>query len=345
MLVRTLRVAVVVVALLLQLAIAGSSDEFIILANCINVQNPTEQSSEMAYYSHPQDKSPAAIAKVQTPFGRTTWWEGGTPVSATFPDGNVFSADIPKVITEQGSFVGVGKNNAGTFSCWRDWRMDYYSHDNIRCSGIYTCDHRSPPGNELQVFFTFYSSSIVLDGDIDPADVFHTIWDARDAQSCQNKAISIPGTSCTISYHCVGADQWGVTNHMAETLQGPLAKAAKTKSSYTVRECVDWAEQIPPKCAQYEIHTRYFTWIVSSGRIDVTNVSPAGSGIPASLAGWLTYDITCPSSHANCAGCKAAELTLMAGAAVGTYTMNPEVSGIFVGANVFTSAICTGIGC
>jgi hypothetical protein len=53
--------------------ISAGPTEIVILANCINVSNPLEQSSEMAYYSQPQDSSPAAIAKVQTPFGRTVF--------------------------------------------------------------------------------------------------------------------------------------------------------------------------------------------------------------------------------------------------------------------------------
>jgi len=165
--------AAATVLFLLKFALAGP-DEMVLLANCINVNNPSEQSSEIAYYSQSHDQSPAAIAKVQTPFGKTAWWEGGTPTSATFADGNVFSADIPKDISIQGAFVGVGKNNYGTFSCWRSFRPDTYSHNNIRCSGIYECDHRPPPGNEIQVHIELGTDSVVLDGDVDTWWMFHT---------------------------------------------------------------------------------------------------------------------------------------------------------------------------
>lgn len=167
------RAALAAALFLFKFTLAGP-DEMVLLANCINVNNPSEQSSEIAYYSQSHDQSPAAIAKVQTPFGRTVWWEGGTPASATFADGDVFSANIPNDISIQGAFVGLGKNKYGTFSCWRSFRPDIYSHDNTRCSGIYECDHRSPPGNEIQVHIELGRDSIVLDGDVDTAWMFNT---------------------------------------------------------------------------------------------------------------------------------------------------------------------------
>jgi hypothetical protein len=169
----SLKHAAAVAFFLFNLASAGS-DEMIILANCINVNNPSEQSSEVAYYSQSHDKSPAARAKVQTPFGKTAWWEGGSPVSAIFPDGNVFSANIPKDVAIQGAYVGEGKNNAGQFSCWRSFRPDTYSHENVRCSGIYECDHRPPPGNQIDVHIELGGNAVVLDGNVDTWQLFHT---------------------------------------------------------------------------------------------------------------------------------------------------------------------------
>ncbi|KAI9856278.1 MAG: hypothetical protein M1824_005492 [Vezdaea acicularis] len=324
---------------------SDKSDEMVILANCVNVNNVGEQSSQIAYYSSTHNPSPAAIAKVQTPFGKTAFWEGGSPISATFADGNVFSADIPKDISIQGAFVGLGKNNAGTFSCWRDWRPDTYTADGVRCSGIYTCDHRAPPGNEIEVQIEIGQNSVVLEGDVDAWQVFHTVWDRRQARSCDTKPVAIPDTSCTITYECFGATDWEITNAMATTVNGVLAKAVKKVEDYTVRECQEVSDIPPHKCIELIPVKHQRTNIVNHGRLDVTNVSPAGSGIPNSLAGWLTYDISCPTAHGNCAGCKAAELFLMGGAAAGTYTMNPEVAGAFGGLNVLTTAICALGGC
>jgi len=176
-------------------------------------------------------------------------------------------------------------------------------------------------------------------------DKLERIWDRRQINFCDKTPVAVPGTSCTITYDCFGASDWTTTNAMAGTVNGPLAKAVKTVGTYSERQCVDVSDVPPHKCIDWEIVKRQRTTIVNHARLDVTNVSPAGSGIPNSLAGWLTYDLNCPTAHANCAGCKAAELTLMAGAAAGTYTLNPEVAGIFGGLNVFTSAICAAIGC
>jgi hypothetical protein len=132
---------------------------------------------------------------------------------------------------------------------------------------------------------------------------------------------------------------------MASTVNGPLAKAVKSVQTRNEKQCSDVSEIPPHKCIAWEIVKRQSTTIVNHARLDVTNVSPVGSGIPNSLAGWLTYDLSCPTAHGNCGACKGAELALMGGAAAGTYTLNPEVAGVFGGLNVLTTAICALAGC
>ena len=329
---------------------AADPNEALLLANCAAPNDATFKSSYVAYYSNSGNQTPSTIAKVQTPPGLTVWWEGA-PVSALFSDKDVFSVSIPERITVENAYVGTGKNNYGLFACWRQSHPNAFSApDGSICSGIYICNHNSPPTSELKVQITIGHDAVTFEGDVNPWDIFHTVWDNRYATSCQTGPVPIAGASidgidsCTIRYDCYGATDWGATNGMAATLVSVMSPAVKTTTTYVTRDCIETDERTH-RCIAWENNKHIQSHIMNHGRLDVTNQSPLGSNIPNSYAGWMTYDISCPNPNKNCAGCKIAENILNAGAVAGTGTRNPEISAFFGGADLLTTIFCELSGC
>jgi hypothetical protein len=240
----SIKLSALAAAVLATLTSAGQNEQ-VMLANCVAPNDANYKSSWMGYYGNRGGQAPSATAQVRAPSGQTTWWEGSS-VSATFSDGDVFSVSIPQQITDQNAYVGTGKNNYGLISCWRQSHPNAFtaSSGDI-CSGIYACNNGNPLQSGLQAQMTFGSGSAPFDGDVNPWDIFHTVWDQRQATQCSTNAVSIGGASidssngCTITFNCYGATDWTVTNGMAQALVGPIGSAVKTKSTYTTKDCVD----------------------------------------------------------------------------------------------------------
>ncbi|KAF2683209.1 hypothetical protein K458DRAFT_390478 [Lentithecium fluviatile CBS 122367] len=320
----------------------AGQDEMIYLSNCVNAADANDKFSEVAYFSHNTDTSPAATARAPTEPGKTAWWEGGTPVEVVFADGNKFSANIPKDVQVDGAFVGQGKNSGGLFSCWRHYRPNAYSHDDVVCDSIYLCDHNSPPEASLKVDFQLGTEFVEVSGEVDVASWFQTIWGRRQATSCLEQSEQLPNSDCSITYSCWSdpTQPWTLTNGMARTLVDIVAPASRKLEVRQVRECTDWNEVPPFKCLAHDTVTVTHSQILKSGYLDVWNVYPDGSGIRPSEASRLDWSISCPVVRADCILCHEVQAGLSFGAALGTLTLNPEVAGIFGVASAFTGAFC-----
>jgi hypothetical protein len=90
--------------------------EYVLLADCKDSNG--SQSSEMAYYASSPSGNPASIAIGITNPGETVKLESGYPISATFPNGDVFTVTIPSPLSPvDRNYAGAASNNYGSFAC------------------------------------------------------------------------------------------------------------------------------------------------------------------------------------------------------------------------------------
>jgi hypothetical protein len=323
----------------LHLAQLSANNENVVLANCQDGHGV--KSSQMAYFSGSPNGNPGAIAPVQTDHGLTVFWEGGAAVSASFPDGNVFSASIPQVVPD-GAFAGTGKNKQGTFTCWRKYTPNLYTKNGVTCYGVYDCNHAAIPTDGTQVDIHVKPGTINLDNQYNLADIYRNVWARRGAQDCDETPVQIGSGTCHVSFSCHGdLPNWQSTNGMAGTLANVVASTPKMEST----------TNISPKCLkegfinQFLVCEQWGPSVVSvvphEVDIFVSNVPPAGSGRGGSLKAQLTASISCASNGADsaCDWCKASQLALSAG------NLIPLIGPLFGIANVGVSAICDSQGC
>jgi hypothetical protein len=126
----------------LALTLRDDTVEHVVLANCKDEFGI--KSSQMAYYSAAINPYPSSVANVTTPNGQTATWEGTGPISATFPDGDIFTVNIPAVVS-QGQYAGPGNNNYGPFTCWYNWNASLYHWGGNTCDEVYDCNHQAAP--------------------------------------------------------------------------------------------------------------------------------------------------------------------------------------------------------
>lgn len=122
--------------------------EHVILADC--KPGAFLRVSHMAYYAMTLTSAPDTVAVVPTPQNRTAVWarNGTNPLSATFPDGTVFTANISATI--KSDFAGVGSNGFGSFDCWKYDRAALYKwYNGMTCDAVYDCNHQSHAGDDI----------------------------------------------------------------------------------------------------------------------------------------------------------------------------------------------------
>jgi hypothetical protein len=124
--------------------------EHVILANCID--NTGVKSSQMAYFSGSPGPSPSSVANVSTTYGQTKVWEDAV-TSATFGDGDVFTANISGVVS-QGDYAGNGYNDYGPFTCWANYVTNLYKWGANTCTEVYDCNH-SPGKTAFLILASF----------------------------------------------------------------------------------------------------------------------------------------------------------------------------------------------
>jgi hypothetical protein len=323
----------------LGLAQLSANNENVVLANCQDSQGV--KSSQMAYFSGSPNGSPNAIAQVQTDHGLTVYWEGGAAVSATFPDGNVFSASIPQAVPD-GAYAGTGKNKQGEFTCWRKYTPNLYTHNGVNCYGVYDCNHSAIPVDGTQVDIHIKPGTINLDDQYNLVDIYRNVWDKRGPQDCDETPVQIGKGTCHVSFNCHGEfPNWQSTNGMAGTLANVVATTPKMAST----------TNISPKClkegfiGQFLVCEQWGPSVVSvvphEVDIFVSNVPPAGSGRGGGLKAQLTATISCAANGADsaCDWCKASQLALSAA------NLIPVIGPLFGLANVGATALCDSQGC
>jgi hypothetical protein len=127
--------------------IQRSAGEHVILANCID--NTGVKSSQMAYFSGSPGPSPSSVATVSTTYGQTRVWEYAV-TSATFPDGDTFTANISGVAS-QGDYA---YNDYGPFTCWSNYVPNLYKWAANTCTEVYDCNH-SPGKTAFLILASF----------------------------------------------------------------------------------------------------------------------------------------------------------------------------------------------
>ncbi|KAF4625085.1 hypothetical protein G7Y89_g13084 [Cudoniella acicularis] len=231
--------------LLLTSKASAGANETNILANCVSPTNSANLSS----------------------------YEGGSAISVIFPGGDVFSADIPTLITIQGTYVGSAKNNYGTFNCFWENGTAFTAPDGALCNSVYVCSHAPVPSAQIDVQLTFGVNQVVIPGDINVTAMFATINDRKEATACNQNPIAIPGTDeeCTIAYSCYGATTWLETNGTASTLISPVSSAVKQILYHDVKTC-EYISDRTHQCTSYSIAKEPLSYILETGRINVTNL-------------------------------------------------------------------------
>lgn len=121
--------------------------EHVVLANCKS--SHFDRISHMAYYRYGLASVPDTIAVVPSPQNETATWirNSSDPVSAVFPDGTRFVADLSNT-TQQGQYAGTGNNGWGTFRCWSYYVGSMYTwYDSVTCDGVYDCNRQVGAGD------------------------------------------------------------------------------------------------------------------------------------------------------------------------------------------------------
>jgi len=131
----------------LRYAFAGSQ-EHVILADCLAVKNAFVRLSHMAYYEKTITSGPNAVAVIPTPRNETAVWIRNGSLSATFPDGVIFTANISAAST-QGEFAGTASNGYNPpFNCWKfDKKALYNWYSGVTCDATYDCNHQNGAGD------------------------------------------------------------------------------------------------------------------------------------------------------------------------------------------------------
>jgi len=131
----------------LRYAFAGSH-EHVILADCLTIKNSFVRLSHMAYYERTITSAPNTVTVIPTPRNETAVWIRNEPLSATFPDGVIFTANISAARLE-GEFAGTASNGFNPpFNCWKfDKKALYTWYNAVTCDATYDCNHQNGPGD------------------------------------------------------------------------------------------------------------------------------------------------------------------------------------------------------
>jgi hypothetical protein len=333
------------VALLLPSSLAVSigrrgPGENVMLANCQDANN--NWSAEMAYYSGPvAGNEPDAIAVIPSDPSQVFVWESTDTIYGTFPDGDVFSSQIPYLVNG-GTYAGIGTNNKGPpFACYKAATdsASFYESGGNTCTEQYICDHSTPiAGYNIDFMLSGNTAQIV--GSVSPNDVLGLVENVITATSCTTDAQPIPETDCTVSFTCHG-DAPQTNKHLADALMqivGTQPGFSSIASQSITPQCLRYTGiSGGPVCIEEGPDTQIVTTMLKSVTMNLSN-QPTPDIPSGSDAGQMTYTISCPSSDA-CLSCHVLEDTFMAGALI------PGLEIAFGAANVFTTAQCQSAGC
>ncbi|KAI1089465.1 hypothetical protein F5B19DRAFT_375422 [Rostrohypoxylon terebratum] len=123
---------------------ARNTAENVILADCTNPSNLSDQSSEVTYYTGSPDSTPDDISTVTT--GQHWNWSNKTTVGYFSDTGTKFTA-VLNPTGHAGDYAGTGNNGYGNFTCWQTDSILVYTHNNRDCYVQYDCNHSGTPAS------------------------------------------------------------------------------------------------------------------------------------------------------------------------------------------------------
>ncbi|RYO86330.1 hypothetical protein DL766_007933 [Monosporascus sp. MC13-8B] len=312
--------------------------ENLVLADCgIGFgENGGSTSRKMIYYpgdvwtGHDLDTYKPTMV-VDVPWSGSYPWGQDGGVSATMPNGDVFSVYIDPSVKDP--------NRAG--DAWHSYEMDkplqcysyhwdklYQLDDGYWCSSAYVCNHRGTAyvkpgggndakGNDAKGNDTKDTLRIHASTNSDwvelyehtAASVLGTVRKTFNDKSfqCDNTAISL-GSGCSIVWKCSGdpADDLQSIKRMAAGF-GDLAKRDEFSSTreekWEVCRRPDNRPGREGQCLQYEKKVDHFVKVPKYIQMVMDTVPPEGSGRNPSIHGEMSYEITCKSTGLECLLC------------------------------------------
>ena len=334
-----------------------NQNEHVILANCVDASGI--KYSEMAYFSsQPSSQSPPTpetIAYLNTPFNTDVIWAGSS-VSATFPDGDIFTSNV-QTAANPGDYAGPGSNSLGGFNCFYVPLQNLYIDGPgtpipLTCSQVYDCSHAPVPAPVPTVEWFFEAPVQQFDGTGATAhDFFSAIYQHMNNTACDEQAVTIPNTGdistgaadCTITFNCAGGPDGRTVKAMADSLVEVVSGVStilQTRSVPITPYCITpgppepalagSAGQSSSPCALMSGDTKIVSYIQSHMSMDITNYGEGGN---------LEYTINCPAPP-MCTFCDqtAAEMDDVSKA--------PVIGGIFGGiGELINKASCSDSGC
>ncbi|RYP65585.1 hypothetical protein DL771_008239 [Monosporascus sp. 5C6A] len=315
----------------------GTWAENLVLADCgIGLgEGGGSTSREMIYYpgdvwtGHGSDTYRPTMM-VNVPWSGSYPWgqEGG--VSATMPNGDVFSVYLDRNVKDPDpagdAFHSYDKDKP--LKCYSyHWDGLYQLDDGKWCSSAYVCNHRGTayvkPGgggggggggddgtDTLRIHASTNSDWVEL-YEQSVENVLATVQRTFNDQSfqCDNTAIPL-GSGCSIVWRCNGdpADDIQSIKRMAAGF-GDLAKSDEFSSEREVKWEVCRRFDTRPgregQCLQYEEKVDRYVKVPQYIQMVMDTVPPEGSGRNPSVHGQMQYEITCQKSGLECALCGA----------------------------------------
>ncbi|RYP40355.1 hypothetical protein DL767_001767 [Monosporascus sp. MG133] len=307
--------------------------ENVVLADCgIGLgENGGSTSREMIYY--PGDvwtgqglDTYKPTMMVNVPWSGSYPWGQDGGVSATLPNGDVFTVYIDRSVQDP--------NPAG--DAWHSFEMDkplkcysyhwdmlYQLDDGKWCSSAYICNHRGTAyikpggsgsgGDDDDKDTTRIKASTNADWvelyEQSAGRVLGTVRQTFNDGSfqCDNTAISL-GSGCSIVWKCNGdpAEDLQSIKRMAGGF-GDLAErdefSSKREEKWEVCSRFDTRPGREGQCLQFEEKVDHYVKVPRYIQMVMDNVPPEGSGRNPSVHGEMSYEITCETSNLECALC------------------------------------------
>ncbi|KAI8180797.1 hypothetical protein K4K51_002384 [Colletotrichum sp. SAR 10_75] len=262
---------------------------------------------------------------VNVPWSGSYPWGQAGGVSATMPNGDVFTVHIDRSIKDP--------NPAGDawhkyelekpFKCYSyHWDKVYQLVDGKWCSSAYVCNHRGRPyvnpgsggGNNNDKDDTTITGSTNSDWvelyEQTAENIVATVRRMFNDKStdCDTTAISI-GSGCTIEWSC-HANEGHSELHSLQRLSTAFANLGKTKEYSSKRETKTRICRTPDtrpgregQCLQWVDKVDHYVKVPRKIKMTMDNIPPKGSGRNPSEHGNMEYEIKCSKSSLECALC------------------------------------------
>lgn len=192
-----------------------------------------------------------------------------------------------------------------------------------------TLDATLSSSTSLDISLATDQQTVDFDQDMDPVWWFDQI--SVVDKVCDEKWIKMPN-GCSLKPRC-----HGVTHEITVALRDAVKKLAKEEiiaSQYKAKVQYCKTSNSQGGCVQYDYkyapHTKF------ANHLDIWLDQEPGD----KWAGEFTYDITCKKNLQDCFACKAVNALAKAGSAI-----QPELSEIFLGANIIVQGACKVVGC